>query len=962
MKKIISISAIVLIVCLVSVLLISGSIFKAEALTEGDYTYTVSNGEATITDYNGSGGDVVIPNTLGGYPVTKIYSASYDFSGTFYNKDSITSVMIPDSVTSIGDYAFYSCNSLTSVTIGNSVTNIGKYAFRDCRKLTSVVIPSSVTSIEYGAFSLCDSLTSVVIGDSVTTVGDSAFSGCTSLTSIEVNINNMNYSSQNGVLFNKDKTMLVRYPEGKTATTYTIPDSVTTIGKVAFLDCNKLKSIELPDSVTTIGDSAFSYCTSLKSVTIPDSVTTIGAWAFFHCSSLTTVTIPDKVVFLGGLAFGDCTNLTDVKIGKNVTTIYNQAFKGCVSLTSIVIPNKVTTIGLHAFAGCTNLKSIALPVSVREIGDCAFVGTALKTGHVYYEGTESEFNSIKFDDNCDIIDSSCNDNLILCENIHYNIYPSIIVLTYDDYYNYIAENYPNYLKNPTYEQYLSTCYRHCYDVIEGYGKWETIMLAELEALVNGRDIILKTIAGSLGIGQTLEEEWLEKNSRAYAQALANVEPLLKESWENVMQSYKDFKFAIGKTEDISKATLISEISKASPCLSYKTIHDIVDTAYDDADTIGLSKIFTEADRVVDFADVVLYACQLYQVETEVLNRLLSIIPEDSSLYKGIQSLVDDLEKDPVDYVLSKYLSKVAVKEITSLLGKFEKWSAMKVFKSDITVISLVVDLSSKFLYNYVYEGEKIDELYGAIVSYDFYTTTNIAVTDIMRQIMDCNINNTVPTEKLLSDYQFIFNARLIALNQYVDSCINIAEDAGTRALLENHKKYINEEKILAFENYIDLCYSRLNLDVQNGTTECIHGIYHSVCEVPATCTKQGYNYKLCDLCNKSIEEDYKNATGIHIFDNTDDEQCNNCYFVKYVVGELDEKVGLADTDAKYLLLHTYFPEEYPVSQDCDFDGNGSVDDQDAVHLLFYTYFPTDYPLPEPPFSYVDAMAAVIKED
>jgi len=143
---------------------------------------------------------------------------------------------------------------------------------------------------------------------------------------------------------------------------------------------------------------------------------------------------------------------------------------------------------------------------------------------------------------------------------------------------------------------------------------------------------------------------------------------------------------------------------------------------------------------------------------------------------------------------------------------------------------------------------------------------------------------------------------------------------------------------------------------------CEH-TYEWIIDVEPTCTNAGSKHEVCTACGVT-QSNYTTieATGIHIFDNANDEQCNNCGLIKYVVGELDEKTGLADTDALYLLLHTYFPEEYPVSQDCDFDGNGSVDDQDAVHLLFYTFFPTDYPLPEPPFSYVDTMAAIIKED
>ncbi|MBR2042722.1 MAG: leucine-rich repeat protein, partial [Clostridia bacterium] len=168
-------------------------------------------------------------------------------------------------VTSIGSFAFYNC-SLTSVTIPDSVTSIGGSAFENCTSLTSVNIGNSVTSIEDYAFCDCTSLTSVTIPDSVTSIGITAFYDCSSLTSIEVSEKNQNYSSVDGVLFNKAKTELICYPEGKTNKDYTIPDSVTSIGWCAFSYCTSLTSVTIPDSVTSIGYRAFDDCDSLKTV------------------------------------------------------------------------------------------------------------------------------------------------------------------------------------------------------------------------------------------------------------------------------------------------------------------------------------------------------------------------------------------------------------------------------------------------------------------------------------------------------------------------------------------------------------------------------------------------------------------------------------------------------------------------------------------------------------------------
>jgi len=180
--------------------------------------------------------------------------------------DSLTSVSLGNSLTTIGDYAFRDCESLTCISLGNSVTTIGDFAFYACDSLTSIDIPDSVTTIGDWAFCTCDSLTSVSLGNSATTFGRGAFVSCYSLTSISADNNNPYYTSVNGVLFNKAKTALVCYPAGKTATSYDIPSSVTTIGDYAFRDCESLTCISLGNSVTTIGNYAFSYCDSLTDI------------------------------------------------------------------------------------------------------------------------------------------------------------------------------------------------------------------------------------------------------------------------------------------------------------------------------------------------------------------------------------------------------------------------------------------------------------------------------------------------------------------------------------------------------------------------------------------------------------------------------------------------------------------------------------------------------------------------
>ena len=238
-----------------------------------------------------------------------IFSAAIEVptipANSFYRYQHLRTITLPDSVTSIGDYAFYDCSSLTSITIPEGVTSIGYWAFSDCSSLTSITIPEGVTSI-----------------------GNWAFYGCTSLTGIWVGKCNPNYSNdEKGVLYNKEKTRLIQCPGGLSGT-YAIPDSVTSIGDYAFYGCSSLTSIIIPDSVTSIGNRAFMDCTSLTSVTIPDGVTSIGDYAFSGCSSLTSITIPKRVTSIGDKAFGSCNSLKVVAFLGEKPSINSSAFAG----------------------------------------------------------------------------------------------------------------------------------------------------------------------------------------------------------------------------------------------------------------------------------------------------------------------------------------------------------------------------------------------------------------------------------------------------------------------------------------------------------------------------------------------------------------------------------------------------------------------------------------------------------
>jgi hypothetical protein len=241
--------------------------------------------------------------------------------------------------------------------------------------IKGIILPDSLTSIGERAFFGCANLTSITIPASVTDIATNSFFYCANLNTITVKSANAAFASEDGALFNKDKTTLLMYPSGK-GTSYSIPNKVANIGDSAFLGRSSLASVTIPDSVASIGDNAFSGCTGLTNLTIPDSVASIGDNVFSGCTGLTSITISTSVTSIGERSFWGCTGLTNITIPNTVAIIGNSAFSGCTGLTSITIPNMVTIIGDSAFSGCTGLTSITISTSVTSIGERSFWGCA----------------------------------------------------------------------------------------------------------------------------------------------------------------------------------------------------------------------------------------------------------------------------------------------------------------------------------------------------------------------------------------------------------------------------------------------------------------------------------------------------------------------------------------------------------------------------------------------------------
>ena len=309
----------------------------------------------------------------------------------FYNCTGLTSVTIPDSVTSIGDYAFSGCTGLTSVTIPDSVTSIGDYAFSGCTGLTSVTIGNSVTSIGYRAFFYCTGLTSVTIPDSVTSIGGSAFENCTGLTSVTIgnsvtsigyyaftNCNNIyllvyknSFAEQYAIDNSLNYRIISKIPDDTETLSGKVTNSflwsIDKMTETLTLDCNGTMVSFENDVAPWI-----QYEEYIKHIVINDGCTNISKNAFMMCSKVESVLIPNSVTNINSYAFYGCSRLTGINIPVGVTSIGDSAFYRCTGLTSVTIPDSVTSIGDYAFYGCTGLTSVTIGNSVTSIGNNAF--------------------------------------------------------------------------------------------------------------------------------------------------------------------------------------------------------------------------------------------------------------------------------------------------------------------------------------------------------------------------------------------------------------------------------------------------------------------------------------------------------------------------------------------------------------------------------------------------------------
>lgn len=338
-----------------------------------------------------------------------------------FANSAVEQVVFPSGVEKIGSYAYFSCKKLKEVVFSENIKEIGKVVFNDCislekvkglsnlpyigdrmfyncKALKEVDLGGKIEKIIKLAFGGCTGITNIYIPENVKEIEETAFIGMTSLTNIEVAIENKNFVSENGVLFDNNQELLICYPIAKADETYIMPNSVKTLAEGAFYIAQNLKEVTLSTSLEMISKTCFYYCQKLESITIPVTVKEINEASFVGCDKLKEITFEkgSMLTKINNNAFYQCQLLEEVILPDNLTYIGEYAFSDCLALKKVVFNNQVTEIASHAFYHCRSLTNVILPTSLQKIGDNGFAYcTALESIVIYDQITSINPNAFE---------------------------------------------------------------------------------------------------------------------------------------------------------------------------------------------------------------------------------------------------------------------------------------------------------------------------------------------------------------------------------------------------------------------------------------------------------------------------------------------------------------------------------------------------------------------------------------
>ena len=807
--------------------------------------------------------------------------------------------------------AFYNCTRLKSITIGNSVKSIGNSAFYNCTGLTSIIIPDSVTSIGGYAFNSCTGLKSITIGNSVKSIGDSTFANCTGLTSI------------------------------------IIPDSITSIGDYAFYNCTGLKSITIGNSVKSIGDSAFHNCTGLTSIIIPDSVTSIGDYAFYNCTGLTSIKIPDSVTSIRVGAFKSCTGLTSIKIGNSVKSIGDSAFYDCNYLSTITIPKRVTSIGYNAFGNCLKLKKVC------------------------YTGYKSDKAKINIDSSNGCL-TNAKWHYLICKN--------------DDHV--FSENGN------------STC------SICGYSKVPSKPILESKTnnsvtLVSTRGFEYSKDGINWQISNTFENLTADKTHTFY-QRVKETETVL-ESEESEALSVK-----LKKMQSSPSAPLVLSFTDTTVSLLFMDgcEYSIDGINWQASNVFTNLNPGTKYSFYQRYAETDIYEASEQSPEKSITTDkakqpLIPAAPTVETIGTNIITLnaVENCEysKDGINWQAShifdglscgtEYSFYQRYKETdTAYAGQSSDACKKKTMKGTQTIpdapmllrrTDRSVELTQVSGYEYSKDGMnwQASNVFVGLspeTNYIFYQRKAETATYFASEASASLIVKTLETAFLNSISVTSYPNKLIYIKG--EEVIDVTGGKLTLYYSDNTSLIISltEDMVSGFNK--DLVGNQeITVSYSGKTTVFIITVKDkaekykpSTPSVPTLISKTANSVTLKGTSGYEYSADGKVWQNSNVFTglNEDTEytfyqriaETKTAYASEssaalkvrtdksYTPGDLDGDEKITDKDAIYLLMHSYFPEDYPVNQPLDYNNDGLINDKDAIYLLMHCYFPEDYPI------------------
>ena len=904
-------------------------------------------------------------------------------------------IPIDCSITSIGDYAFYNCTGLTSVIIPDSVTSIGRYTFKSCTGLRSITIGNSVKSIDFNAFNGCTGLTSVIIPDSVTSIGDSAFGGCSSLQEITLPfIGCERYTSTDnkfqypfGRIFGESKylggikTEQYRYHRNSPSPifdTYYIPASLKKVTVTgcdyiqygAFYNCTRLKSITIGNSVKSIGNSAFYNCTGLTSIIIPDSVTSIGGYAFNSCTGLKSITIGNSVKSIGDSTFANCTGLTSIIIPDSITSIGDYAFYNCTGLKSITIGNSVKSIGDSAFYDCNYLSTITIPKRVTSIGYNAF-GNCLKLKKVCYTGYKSDKAKINIDSSNGCL-TNAKWHYLICKN--------------DDHV--FSENGN------------STC------SICGYSKVPSKPILESKTnnsvtLVSTRGFEYSKDGINWQISNTFENLTADKTHTFY-QRVKETETVL-ESEESEALSVK-----LKKMQSSPSAPLVLSFTDTTVSLLFMDgcEYSIDGINWQASNVFTNLNPGTKYSFYQRYAETDIYEASEQSPEKSITTDkakqpLIPAAPTVETIGTNIITLnaVENCEysKDGINWQAShifdglscgtEYSFYQRYKETdTAYAGQSSDACKKKTMKGTQTIpdapmllrrTDRSVELTQVSGYEYSKDGMnwQASNVFVGLspeTNYIFYQRKAETATYFASEASASLIVKTLETAFLNSISVTSYPNKLIYIKG--EEVIDVTGGKLTLYYSDNTSLIISltEDMVSGFNK--DLVGNQeITVSYSGKTTVFIITVKDkaekykpSTPSVPTLISKTANSVTLKGTSGYEYSADGKVWQNSNVFTglNEDTEytfyqriaETKTAYASEssaalkvrtdksYTPGDLDGDEKITDKDAIYLLMHSYFPEDYPVNQPLDYNNDGLINDKDAIYLLMHCYFPEDYPI------------------